>query len=55
MRKRFIDRVDGGGLRFAHVLLQMAAYQSVTLEDRARLQEAFEARADRRSLPAPLM
>src|SRR5512141_51292 len=44
VRKRFINRVSGGGLRFAHVLLQMAAYQSITLDDRARLQEAFEAR-----------
>ena len=56
IRKRFIDRVSGGGLRFAHVLLQMAAYQSITLEDRARLHEAFDSRAARRSVPdaAPL-
>ena len=52
VRKRFIARVSGGGLRFAHVLLQMAAYQSLTLEDRARLQEAFEARAVRQATPA---
>jgi len=53
VRKRFIDRVSGGGLRFAHLLLQMAAYRSITLEDRARLQEAFEARAARQSVPDP--
>jgi predicted ATPase len=28
-------------LRFAHALIQMAAYQSMTREDRARLHEAF--------------
>jgi DNA-binding SARP family transcriptional activator len=44
VRKRFLDRVPGGGLRFAHVLVQMAAYQSITLEDRARLHEAFQSR-----------
>ena len=52
VRKRFLDRVSGGGLRFAHVLLQMAAYQSLTTQDRMRLQAAFEARAARQSAPA---
>ena len=57
VRKRFIDRVSDGGLRFAHVLLQMAAYQSITMEDRARLQEAFEARTGPQPVTdaAPLM
>jgi predicted ATPase len=55
VRKRFLDRVAGGGLRFAHVLLQLAAYQSLTTQDRMRLQEAFEARAAPRSAsPVPL-
>jgi len=52
VRKRFLDRVSGGGLRFTHVLLQVAAYQSLTTQDRMRLQAAFEARAARQSAPA---
>lgn len=50
VRKRFLDRVSGG-LRFTHVLLQLAAYQSLTAQDRKRLQAAFEARAARQSGP----
>jgi len=49
--KRFLDRVAGGGLKFTHVLLQMAAYQSLTVPDRVRLQAAFEARGARQSGP----
>jgi predicted ATPase len=45
VRKRFLDRTPGGGLRFAHVLLQLAAYQSITLEDRSRLDQAYKAQA----------
>jgi predicted ATPase len=52
VRKRFLDRVSGGGLRFAHVLLQLAAYQSLTRQDRMRLKAAFEAHAARQSAPA---
>ena len=52
VRKRFLDRVPTGGLRFSHVLLQRAAYQSITIEDRRWLQEAFEERAARESSPA---
>ena len=40
-RKRLIERTGPGRLRFAHALIQMAAYQSMTREDRARLHEAF--------------
>ena len=50
-RKRFLKPASGGGLRFAHVLLQMAAYQSLTTQDRTRLQAAFEQRAARQSPP----
>jgi len=42
VRKRFLDRAAGGGLRFAHVLLQMSAFQSLTTQDRMRLREAYE-------------
>jgi DNA-binding SARP family transcriptional activator len=49
--KRFLDRDSGGRLKFTHVLLQMAAYQSLTVPDRVRLQAAFEARGARQSAP----
>lgn len=51
VRKRFLNRLADGRLRFAHVLLQMAAYQTLTAQDRIRLQEALVARVDRE--PAP--
>jgi predicted ATPase len=51
VRKRFLKPASGGGLRFAHVLLQMAAYQSLTTQDRMRLQAAFEQRAARQTPP----
>jgi predicted ATPase len=52
-RKRFIQRSGSGGFRFAHALIQMAAYQSMTREDRARLHAAFADRPEReRSDPA---
>jgi DNA-binding SARP family transcriptional activator len=51
LRKRFLNRGPGGGLRFAHVLLQMAAYQSLTTQDRTRLQAALETRAAQQSAP----
>lgn len=47
VRKRLLERASSGELRFAHVLLQMTAYQSLTTQDRMRLQAAFEARAAR--------
>lgn len=46
-RKLLIERSDPGRLRFAHALIQMAAYQSMTREDRARLHEAFADRMER--------
>ena len=50
VRKRFLDRVPGG-LRFAHVLLQLASYRSLTAQDRMRLQAVFETHAARQSAP----
>jgi predicted ATPase len=47
--KRFLEQVPGGGLRFAHVLLRMAAYQSLTTQDRMRFKAAFQASATRQS------
>jgi DNA-binding SARP family transcriptional activator len=55
VRKRLLVRVAGGGVRFAHVLVQMAAHQSVTSPDRARLQAAYEARVARRSDAATVL
>lgn len=49
--KRFLDRVPGGGLKFTHVVLHMAAYQSITRPDRVRLEAAFGAGGARRSGP----
>src|SRR5262249_23724970 len=40
-RKRFVVRAGPGAFRFVHVLIQLAAYQSMTHEDRARLHERF--------------
>jgi DNA-binding SARP family transcriptional activator len=40
-RKRLIASTEGQELRFVHVLIQLAAYQSMTREDRARLHERF--------------
>jgi DNA-binding SARP family transcriptional activator/tetratricopeptide (TPR) repeat protein len=40
-RKRLIARISGSAFRFSHVLIQLAAYQSMTREDRARLHERF--------------
>lgn len=51
VKKRFLDAGSGGGLRFAHVLLQIAAYQSLTTQDRMRLHAAFESHATRHSAP----
>jgi predicted ATPase len=45
-RKRLIERAGPGRFRFAHALIQMAAYQSMTREDRARLHEAFADRLE---------
>jgi len=46
-RKRFIQRSGTGRFRFAHALIHMAAHQSMTREDRARLHAAFAGRPER--------
>jgi DNA-binding SARP family transcriptional activator len=46
-RKRLIEQAAPGRFRFAHALIQMAAYQSMTREDRARLHQAFADRLER--------
>jgi DNA-binding SARP family transcriptional activator/tetratricopeptide (TPR) repeat protein len=40
-RTQLIARVSQGVFRFLHVLIQLAAYQSMTRQDRARLHERF--------------
>ena len=40
-RRRLIERAGPDRFRFAHALIQMAAYQSMTLEDRAHLRQAL--------------
>jgi DNA-binding SARP family transcriptional activator len=46
-RKRLIERAGPGHFRFAHALIQIATYQSMTREDRARLHEALAEHLDR--------
>jgi DNA-binding SARP family transcriptional activator len=40
-RRRLIERIGMSSFRFRHVLIQVAAYQSMTREDRACLHEAI--------------
>src|SRR5206468_378696 len=40
-RKRLIERAGTHGFHFCHALIRLAAYQSMTREDRARLHERF--------------
>jgi DNA-binding SARP family transcriptional activator len=40
-RKRLIQRDGADGFRFGHALIRMAAYQSLTRQDRAELHERF--------------
>jgi DNA-binding SARP family transcriptional activator len=40
-RKRLIERAGAGRFRFCHSLIRLAAYQSMTREDRAGLHERF--------------
>jgi predicted ATPase len=48
-RKRLIERAGTSRFRFRHALIRLAAYQSMTREDRARLHERFAAWLERRS------
>jgi predicted ATPase len=41
VQRRFIQRTGPIGFRFGHALIRMAAYQSISLEDRAALHERF--------------
>ncbi len=49
-RKRFIERNATGGFRFGHALIRLAAYQTMTREDRARLHERFAEWLEHQSL-----
>ena len=40
-QRRFIQRTSPTTFRFGHALIRMAAYQSLSLEDRASLHERF--------------
>jgi len=40
-RRRLIERLDPSGFRFAHPLIQMATYQTMTRDDRESLQRAL--------------
>jgi DNA-binding SARP family transcriptional activator len=48
-RKRLIERAGTKRFRFCHALIQVAAYQSMTREDRARLHERFAEWLERES------
>ena len=48
-QRRFIQRTGRTSYRFAHALIRMAAYQSISREDRAALHELFAEWLDRTS------
>ena len=52
-RKRLIEHADTNRFRFCHTLIQLAAYQSMTREDRARLHERFAEWLERESPDRP--
>jgi len=45
-RRRLIERIGPDAFRFAHPLIQMATYQTMTRDDRERLQQALTAQLD---------
>lgn len=51
--KRLIQRPSGTGLRFSHVLIQLAAYRSMAREDRAGLHERYADWLDAAPQPPP--
>lgn len=53
-RRLLIERVGEGRFRFAHALIQMAAYQTMTREDRARLHEALADRLEQSRSNSPV-
>jgi predicted ATPase len=54
-RRRLIERIGPGAFRFAHPLIQMATYQTMTRDDRESLQQALAAQLDhaRETGPTP--
>jgi len=52
-RKRLIELTRPGAFRFAHVLIRLAAYHSMTREDRARLHERVANWLERESPDPP--
>lgn len=48
-RRRLIEPIGPGAFRFAHPLIQMATYQTMTRDDRESLQQALTAQLDRAS------
>jgi len=52
-RKRLIQRAGANRFRFGHILIRLAAYHSMTREDRARLHERFAEWLERESPDRP--
>lgn len=52
-RKRLTERIGPSSFHFRHVLIQLAAYRSMTREDRARLHERFADWLERDSSDPP--
>jgi predicted ATPase len=53
-RRRLIERVAPRSFRFAHALIQMGVSQSMTRDDRARLERALTAHLDRARTKTPV-
>jgi DNA-binding SARP family transcriptional activator len=53
-RRRLIERVVPRSFRFAHALIQMGVYQSMTRDNRARLEKALTAHLDRARPKTPV-
>jgi class 3 adenylate cyclase len=52
-RRRLIERIDPGTFRFAHPLIQMATYQTMTRNDRESLEQALTAQLDHARAKSP--
>jgi len=52
-RRHLLERTDTTGFRFSHALIRLAAYESMTREDRARLHERFAEWLERESPDRP--
>ena len=52
-RRHLLERTDTTGFRFSHALIRLAAYESMTHEDRARLHERFAEWLERESPDRP--